>query len=103
MIKVRLLFQIMCLVLLANIGFAGALKASEQTESEEEQKKQEELKERHHKRSSSCFACHKDTESIAFKKIMKEIDILSEEYLSNLKNKSFDELSKLEDYHEEKK
>ena len=33
---------------------------------------------------------------------MKEINILSEEYLSNLKRKSFNELSQLEKYHEEK-
>ena len=33
---------------------------------------------------------------------MKEINILSEEYLSSLKRKTFDELSKLEKYHEEK-
>lgn len=31
----------------------------------------EKLKDEHHKRSSSCFACHTDTESIAFKEIMK--------------------------------
>lgn len=32
---------------------------------------------------------------------MKEINKLSEEYLSNLRKKSFAELSKLENYHEE--
>jgi len=31
----------------------------------------EKLKEEHHKRSSSCFACHTETESNAFKEIMK--------------------------------
>ena len=34
-------------------------------------KKKEQLKKAHHERSSSCFECHKDTESPAFKKIMK--------------------------------
>jgi hypothetical protein len=33
---------------------------------------------------------------------MNEINILSEEYLANLKRKSFDELSHLKNYHEEK-
>lgn len=33
---------------------------------------------------------------------MKEIDKLSEKYLSDLKNKSFNELSELKDYYEEK-
>lgn len=37
-----------------------------------EQDKQAQLKQAHHKRSSSCFSCHKDTESIIFKKIMKQ-------------------------------
>jgi formylglycine-generating enzyme required for sulfatase activity len=31
----------------------------------------EELKEAHHRRSSSCFGCHTETESPAFKEIMK--------------------------------
>ena len=33
---------------------------------------------------------------------MEEIDLLSEQYLFKLKSKSFDELSQLEDYREEK-
>ena len=32
----------------------------------------QQLKEEHHKRSSSCFGCHTETESPAFKEIMKK-------------------------------
>lgn len=34
--------------------------------------KKEQLKKAHHQRSSSCFSCHKDTESASFKKVMKK-------------------------------
>ncbi len=34
--------------------------------------KQKKVEESHHQRSSSCFACHKDTESASFKKVMKQ-------------------------------
>ena len=35
------------------------------------EKTNQQLKEEHHKRSSSCFACHTETDSPAFKEIMK--------------------------------
>jgi formylglycine-generating enzyme required for sulfatase activity len=34
--------------------------------------KKELLKESHHKRSSTCFACHSDTESVVFKTLLKK-------------------------------
>lgn len=33
--------------------------------------KTDELKKSHHERTSSCFECHKDTENVEFKKVMK--------------------------------
>lgn len=51
---------------------AGVSIAAAPSLSELASKKQEHLKQTHHERSSSCFACHKDTESVAFKKVMKK-------------------------------
>ena len=52
--------------LFANVAFAGAPSLSAL------EKVNEKLKDEHHKRSSSCFACHTDTESKAFKEIMQK-------------------------------
>ena len=67
-------------VLLLNVAFSPVVFAAnnhtapqvENGQDQEKLKKKEELKQRHHKRSSTCFACHKDTESPAFKQIMQQ-------------------------------
>lgn len=61
---VGLLIWMLCFVSTATYAGAPSLTALKE--------KDEALKEAHHKRSSSCFACHKDTESPAFKTIMKK-------------------------------
>jgi formylglycine-generating enzyme required for sulfatase activity len=58
----------------ASTVFASSSPAKQQKDQKEKEKNhtQEQLKKRHHKRSSTCFACHKDTESPAFKQIMQK-------------------------------
>jgi len=46
-------------------------KKSTLTAEKQEVLKQEVLKQEHHRRSASCFSCHRNTESPAFKQLMK--------------------------------
>lgn len=67
--NVETFFTLILVIVLSNISLQAA--AAEASLSVQETDK-EKLKTEHHKRSSSCFECHKETESPVFKKIMKE-------------------------------
>jgi len=61
-------FLVILLMLLVVPGSFAAAPSLSAATSEADEK----LKEEHHRRSSACFACHSETESMAFKTIMKE-------------------------------
>ena len=61
-----------CLLLIALLFVCSAhVMAAKPTLTTTEEVDQK-LKDDHHRRSSSCFACHKNTEAAAFKKIMQQ-------------------------------
>jgi formylglycine-generating enzyme required for sulfatase activity len=58
---------------LAICAAAPLIAAPPQLQNDEEPKdRQEALKEQHHEQSSTCFECHKDTESDVFQAVMKK-------------------------------